>query len=192
MAEINNRKDILLLLLYLPGAKGKNAEPISGRTRLMKLLYLLSRNQGIDKILEIRNYYKYEAYDYGPFSKDVFEDVEFLRNVGLIESNPEETSNPIDRWEDYQLILESVGDPEKEEFETPYQEELFTLTEKGINFVEKRLLPSLSEDVKNKILSIKANEGAMSLTSLLRYVYTKYPESAKKTKLSHLVPKCQL
>ena len=187
MDEINNRKDILLLLLYLPGSKGKNAEPISGRTRLMKLLYLLSRDKGIDKTLGIRNYYRFEAYDYGPFSKDVFEDVQFLRNVGLIEANPEESSNPIEQWENYQIILESVGDPEKEEIGAPYQEELFTLTEKGTRFVEEKLLPVLGEDVKNKILSVKANEGSMSLTSLLRYVYTKYPESASRTKLTHLV-----
>lgn len=188
MAGIDNRKDVLLLLLYLPGRAGLLAEPIRGRTRLMKLLYLLSKEKGVEKKLGIQNYYRYEAYDYGPFSKDVFEDVQFLRNVKLIEANPEDTSNPIDMWEDYQLILESVGDIEQEEIEPEFQEEKFSLTEKGLRFVENRLIPSLPDEVRNQIQSIKEYEGSWSLTSLLKYVYTKYPESASKSKLSHLVP----
>lgn len=186
MAGIDNRKDILLLLLYMPGEKGEIAEPISGRTRLMKLLFLLQRDKGIDKALNIKNYYQYEAYDYGPFSKDVFEDLQFLRNVGLIETNSEDKRSVIEEWEDYLLTLESALESEGDDFEPTYLEESFTLTNKGIEFVEERLLPNLDEEIKGRINSVKEIEGALSLTSLLRYVYNKYPDSAEKSKLSHL------
>ena len=38
--NIDNRKDVLLLLLLSPGQSQEKNEPISGRTRYMKLVYL--------------------------------------------------------------------------------------------------------------------------------------------------------
>ena len=43
MATLNNRKDILLLLLYSPGKTGNPNEPIVGRTRLIKMLFLFKK-----------------------------------------------------------------------------------------------------------------------------------------------------
>jgi hypothetical protein len=42
-AKINNRRDVLLLLLYSPGKRGAINEPIVGRTRLVKMLFLFSK-----------------------------------------------------------------------------------------------------------------------------------------------------
>lgn len=186
MAKIDNRKDILLLLLYMPGSDGELAKPIRGRTRLMKLLYLLMREKEIDKIFNITNYYEYEAYDYGPFSKDVFEDVQFLRNIDFLEANPEEKTNPIEQWEDYKLVIESGVDYENEGVDPEFQEEEFSLSDKGKRFVEENLLPILPDEAKEDLQSIKIFGGDMSLSSLLRYVYIKYPESASKARLTHL------
>ena len=43
-SAINNRKDILLLLLYSPGVTEKYNEPIKGRTRILKMLFIFFKN----------------------------------------------------------------------------------------------------------------------------------------------------
>ena len=40
---INNRKDILLLLLYSPGVTEQINEPIKGRTRILKILFIFKK-----------------------------------------------------------------------------------------------------------------------------------------------------
>jgi len=42
-SRITNRRDILLLLLYSPGVSSQVNEPIAGRTRLVKMLFLFKK-----------------------------------------------------------------------------------------------------------------------------------------------------
>ena len=59
MPKLNNRKDILLLLLYSPGKTGKFNEPIVGKTRLIKMLFLFKKealshfSRGLKYLIEI-------------------------------------------------------------------------------------------------------------------------------------------
>jgi len=187
MSGIDNRKDILIILLALPGASAEPYEPIVGRTRLMKLLFLVERELNVRRRFSIRDYYSFEPYHYGPFSKDVFDDLDFLRNVGLLASAP---GGPASRalQAETEKLLEEEDVPLESDTNLPTDlEERFELTPKGKRFYEDQLASSLPSDIRDQLISLKQGLGSVSLSSLLRYVYQKYPESAEKSKLSHLV-----
>lgn len=188
MSGIDNRKDILLLLLYSQGASGQEAEPIKGKTRLMKLLFLLGREKRIDDKLGVRNWYDFKAYDYGPFSSQVFDDIDFLRNVDLIQTSKSGFQTIAETWENELALEESLVDREDIEFDRSYEQEDFTLTPLGRDFVEQTILSDqkLTYEILSEIKSLKSNEGALTLSSLLKYVYRKYPEAAVESKLEHI------
>jgi len=93
-AEINNRKDILLLLLYSPGVSKSYNEPIEGKTRLVKMLFLfktevLPHFRRGTKITE-ENFYEFFPWDFGPFSAQVYDDIAFFMLRGFVESSAAE------------------------------------------------------------------------------------------------------
>ena len=59
-----------------------NGEPIRGRLKLQKMMFLLS-----DKIDEIREQSSYDADNYGPYSKIVDEESQYLEQVGVLSSS---------------------------------------------------------------------------------------------------------
>jgi predicted HTH domain antitoxin len=69
----------LLLLLYAPGPRGIQAEPVRGDVWLQKELFLASRN--VEPLLE-----EFEAYRLGPFSEAVEEYKSQLEISGYVES----------------------------------------------------------------------------------------------------------
>jgi len=189
MAGIDNRKDLLLLLLYLPGPKGEICEPIRGRTRFMKLVYLLERELNASKRLGIPEGYAFEAYHYGPFSKQLYEDIDFLENVNLIASPSGGNASEAEKIEEEKIIDEiSLGD-EGEEYEAYVEEDIFRLTPHGKEFVENNLLDELNRttELRERIIALKKEKGGLALSSLLRYVYSNFPEHASKSLLQHLL-----
>ena len=87
--KINNRKDILLLLLYSPGVSDRINEPIIGRTRLVKMLFLFKKEamQHFSKgtLISDENFYQFFPWNFGPFSSQVFDDLTFFLLRGFIE-----------------------------------------------------------------------------------------------------------
>ena len=86
--SINNRKDILLLLLYSAGVTNQINEPIKGRTRILKMLFIFKeevlkyfkKNTGIND----ENFYEYFPWNFGPFSSQVYDDITFFLLRGFI------------------------------------------------------------------------------------------------------------
>jgi len=180
MGKISSGKDLLMLLLYVKGHKGETAEPISGKTRLMKMIFLfekeLKRRFNLGKAIDKSAFPDFEAHNFGPFSKDVYRDLDFLEELGFVRS----TQNDLDEltedemeeagyWEE--LGFEEEGDP-------PSYPTLFTLTGVGRSFVEETLLAALTDEQVIALEEFKARCTSVGLKSLLRYVYTKYPEYA--------------
>ena len=62
-----------------------NGESIKGRTKLQKMMYLLS-----DKIEEIKEQSSYDADNYGPYSEVVDEEEQYLEQIGVLTSSPGE------------------------------------------------------------------------------------------------------
>jgi len=193
MSRIDNRKDLLLLLLYLPGQTGKLCAPVRGRTRLMKLLFLMEHEINLPKMLDIRNWYEFEPYTFGPFTHEVFEDIEFLQNVGLIGSSTKGPSSIVESEETRRAIdleLQEFGEPQAdaEEQDPVVNEEVYALSSKGKAFVEKRLLASLDPSARKAIAAMKTRAGSLTLSSLLKYVYTRFPDFTSRSELNHFRP----
>lgn len=174
-----DRKDILLFVLYAPGLSGRNAESIRGTTRITKLLFLIGRLYAIDK--EVKSYYSFEAYKIGPFTEEVYNDLDFLQSVGLIEIKSQDLVDESEAMETQEIPedlrsyvgVDAVSSDSYAQFE-------YRLTKQGLRIVKQRYA-QISSSMRNVIENIKGRFGSVPLTVLLRYVYRKFPEMAKKT-----------
>lgn len=186
-----NSKDLLLCFLYSPGQTDEYNEPIVGRTKLTKMMFLFEKqiyNKFFKDSIEIA-LPDFQPYYFGPFSKQLFDDLIFFESVGLIIAN--ETNIPLsaaDKVEFENAFDESVVDEwseatfedENEKFESSY-----SLSEGGVKYVIEKVWSKFSPVQKDKLKAFKSQINAISLDSLLKYVYTKYPEDAKKSIIAH-------
>jgi len=143
-----DRKKWILLLLYL-------ANEIKGTTRLMKYLFLMKKEY------EIENEYNFSPYFYGPFSYEVFEDIEKLEKIGLIEIERKIHEPKIaGDWEIFKK---------------------YSLTEKGKEIAEK-IYNELDNVTKVKLNELIERFNKYTLAGLISYVYNKYPEECKEVR----------
>jgi uncharacterized protein YwgA len=147
---------LLVMLLYAPGTTGRANEPVKGRTRIQKLMFLTYQERGVKK--EVKEEMKYFPHKAGPFSPDLWDDLEFLRLAKVVE--------------DYGYL-----DEQNEELQE------FKLSEKGLKLAEQ-LKEQVDPKILNLIRQIKNEYNAMPLRNLLRYVYARYPEYAIYSKVS--------
>lgn len=187
---IDNRKDMLLLLLYSPGRSDKPNEPIDGRTRLTKMLFLFKEEalchfRTGTKVNE-ENFYRFFPWNFGPFSRDVYDDLTFFELRGFIErseSDEETLPEAAAEWDKWlNLSRADLGDDNYSE----YDEEEFKLTQKGEAFA-KLLYDSLSPDQRRLLKSFKAKLAKTPLKALLQYVYTNYPSQTTKSQIKEQV-----
>ncbi|MBW8000689.1 MAG: DUF4065 domain-containing protein [Planctomycetes bacterium] len=181
-----SKRNILLLMLGI----GKDetdidiANGINGITRLQKFLFLLENENYIEKI---DDGYQFEAYKAGPYSPTIYDDLEFLENLGLIKS---ETSGVATEEEaaDMDFTFEELMDDEEltdDEIKTPdlYDEKRFRITEDGAAKVKAILQQKEFTPVVDGIRKIKSKFGHYSLDDLLYYVYTKYPDMTTESEI---------
>lgn len=189
--RIDNRKDILLLLLLSPGQSQLKNEPILGRTRLMKLVYLFYKELASDlpsfETISGDKQHEFRPYHFGPFSKDVFDDIQFLWNANLID---EQTGGELSMAEFSEsrlfydeVLIERI---ESQEATEDYSEPIFKLSEKGVAFSE-RLYNLLQPRERKALQEFKARFNALPLATLLRYVYMNYPESAAESRIRNSI-----
>lgn len=184
--KINNQKDILLLLLYSPGVNDGFNEPIEGRTRIVKMLFLFKEEflQHFKKGTDINedNFYQFFPWDFGPFSTDVYDDIVFFELRGFIERKntsqielPEVVSE-VGKWQEKSGIDYNI------EYDN-YQEDAFYLTKKGKEFVANKLYILLSTKQKESLKIFKSRYINAPLRAILRYVYSNYPDFIAKSKI---------
>src|SRR6187401_2326843 len=182
--KLNNRRDVLLLLLYSPGRGERVNEPISGRTRLTKMLFLFKEEvpphfrKGTQ--IDSDNFYQFFAWDFGPFSAQVYDDLTFFMLRGFIQSSiskDESLPESAAEWEKWQAVADTNDHDEYPE----YEEEEFSLTPKGVEFTAG-LFEQLSSNQKTLLQEFKVRTGTASLRALLRYVYQRYPNQTTKSK----------
>jgi len=143
-----NRKKWILSLLYLAFPN-----EIKGITRLMKYLFLMKREY------EINNEYNFIPYSHGPCSFEVFEDLEKLERMGLIEIEKKIHEPKIAG--DWQIVKK------------------IKLTEKGKEVAEK-IYNELDNVTKVKLDELVKRFSRYTFAGLLHYVYEKYPEECKE------------
>jgi len=145
LPKITERQAILLALLYYSHVVLKKPAML---TFAMKETFLLQREAGLTLG------YEFIPYKYGPFSKEVYEDLEELEKNLLVEK------------------VKPNRDIEKTEI---------TISEDFKDWVEK-LIDKLPENHKTLIQSYAQKYGTLSYNELIDYIYSKYPEFIGKSR----------
>src|SRR5205085_8381093 len=102
-----DREDVILLMLEA-NERILRKDALSGITRLEKLLFLLERETDFEGIA---TFFEFEAHNFGPFSKEVYEAVEFLLGCDLIEVCDKTYSSVYSNSDEAKLLSEiSEGD----------------------------------------------------------------------------------
>ena len=115
--------DYLLLLLYINGK-----EPIKGSVRLTKMMFLF--NEQIVPVLkrnglESEKLPEFIAYNYGPFSKDLYEQVDLFTGIGFMQVrdlNETEEMSGVDNIVEKEFVDECYEDDEETKSENSYSE----------------------------------------------------------------------
>jgi len=156
---------------------------VGGVTRLEKLLFLLQRETNFEKM---DSFYEFTAHNYGPFSKEVYEALDFLEGFELIQVKERIHSSYYTNVGEI-LLLQAISEEDVSETTTinseGVTEKLFLLTESGHKVAQK-----LRETIEKRrpkdidgLKSIVRRYGKLPLNQLIRYVYRQYPEMTVKS-----------
>jgi len=132
-----------------------------------KLLYLADRETDINRTVTAP--FVFTPYNYGPYSKGVYDALELLEDTGLVDETRRYMAEPIDEVEEASATSSDVEGVERS----------FSLTSRGEAVA--RLLASRHGDVFDALMKLKERYGSLPLAQLIRYVYTRYPESAENS-----------
>ena len=98
----------------IPGIHDQINEPICGRTRIIKAMFLFDKEIKKEFLknteLEILKFPEFIAWKFGPFSKEIYNDIEFFINNGFIEDTTldilknEVELDEFENWEDDYLL----------------------------------------------------------------------------------------
>lgn len=172
-----DREDILLLLLSsLSGPDTRKR--VAGITRVEKMMFLLQKETDFSG--KVRNKFDFEAWKFGPFSKEIYEDLDLLASLDLVEAEERELPNYVEYTEEDKLV-----EPEEDR---PIIEKTFSLTDRGRRVAEK-LRGSISDGDWSEIERLRKRFERVPLTRLIQYVYHKYPETTSNSVLEHLKPR---
>lgn len=175
-------EDIILLLLEAnEKLLGKRA--VGGVTRLEKLLFLLQRETNFERM---DSFYEFAAHNFGPFSKEVYESIDFLEGCGLIQVRERTHSSYYSSVGEI-LLHQEISEGEDEEAPegdaAGVTEKLFILTKNGRKVADK--LRQTIEERRPKDLEelngIVRRYANLPLNQLIRYVYRKYPKMTVKS-----------
>lgn len=185
--RIDNKKDLLLLFLYSPGLTEKTNEPIRGRTRLEKLIFVF-KMEGFNhfkKGIEVNEdtFYDFFPWNFGPFSSEIYNDLllfqlrGFIKYESIVEDGIDIANEEMEYWNSITGI-----EYENEYLVGDYIDQEIVLTEKGANYAEDLYL-QLSKSQHHILKMFKKKFNSAPLRSIIMYVYNKYPDYAKNSQI---------
>lgn len=182
-----DRQDLLLLLLYAPCSPGGVPVGIEGRTRLAKITYLFNKEAfeaaGFADVLPQRELPEFRPWRFGPFSKELSQDVSFFTGIGFVDAHVSGDQPRATRSFERAFGIDEAPHDEEPTLDR-FEVEEFALTEVGIGYVEDEgLWDRLSEEQQEALIDLKRRFTSISLRGVLKYVYAKYPESITKSEI---------
>ena len=165
---LDRRPDVMILLLHF--MRDLLQLDVWGDTKLVKLLFLLGKEAGCDQL--VPDFYGHYAYSFGAFDDAVPKDAEMLAQKKIITmGRPEQHLT---------FGSEELGIPNERLVNNIYR-----LTERGEKFAQLLLKDAISKnpEVVESFKRVILAHGKKSTDELLRYTYTKYPETAKNSKV---------
>jgi hypothetical protein len=173
--------DFLLLLLYL-----NNKEAIRGAVRLVKMMFLFDKE--VSKKIEYEgiayeNPPEFIPYDFGPFSKDLYEQVELFSGINFIKVTDlykSEEMGEIDNF--YSEMIHDEEDPIILN-ESDKKFYIYEIADKGIEYVKAKILGELNDGQIEYLSKFKKRITDSTVKEILLYVYSTYPDTIKKSKI---------
>ncbi|HDV6632647.1 TPA: hypothetical protein RJX14_001439 [Legionella pneumophila] len=132
-----NRKDLMLAALY--PADMDSYTPV----QIQKLLFLIQKKIPFC----IENEFEFSPYDYGPFDKNVYKELEILASEGCVDIREHESS----AWKTYGLTKEG-------------------------SVKAKEVYNTLDDNTKNTIAKLSSFVRQLSFSQLVSAIYKAYPE----------------
>ncbi len=161
--------DLILLLLHAPTVVREGRDHLNGITRLEKLLYLVAKEGSLSD--EVGDPFVFQPFHYGPYSKAIYESVDLLEAAGLLREERALEGQALDEMEELSAVTS-----EREGIERR-----FFLTREGQAVAS--LLASKHPDTVSALTRIKDKYAGMPLRRLIRYVYSRYPDSAAASRI---------
>lgn len=145
-----NRMDLLLMLLLADGQSGRINEPIEGNTRLQKELFLSQK-----KLREfgVERPYSFRPYHYGPYSKEIYNDIDWLKRKGIIEESS--------TYNQFGGIVRKLA-----------------LTTRGIQKTKNMIKERALHDQYKIIKDVKRKFNDMSVVELVEFTHREYSDYA--------------
>lgn len=175
-----NGADYLLLLLYL-----NNKQPIYGAIRLTKMMFLFEKEiapilkkEGLDS----ENLPNFIAYNFGPFSKDVYEQVELFKGIKFIQVtniNANEEMAEVDDLEETAYTDEMENRGYALNSDGKYYK--YQILSTGERYVVEKIKQNISDKQEAILSAFKSKITSLSPKQILKYVYTKYPDYAENS-----------
>lgn len=181
-AEKTTGADYLLLFLYL-----NDKEPIRSAVRLTKMMFLFEKE--IAPILrkngtpiEDDDLPDFIPYNYGPFSRDVYEQVELFQSIGFVQVTDlkvKEEMSEVDDREEQAFVDEMESQGYENHRDGRFMQ--YRLLSRGESFVTQKILPGLNAGSVKILSKFKTEVTQTPIKTILRYVYAKYPEMTGKS-----------
>lgn len=160
-------EDLVLLLLRAQGQGAASRDRVNGITRLEKLLFLADQESELPRAVEGPIVFK--PYNYGPYSKQVYEAVEVLEEAGLVREERYIDGRSLDVMEELSADAAEIEGLERR----------FFLTDDGRDVAD--LLAGQHPEYAKLLSDIKQRYGDLPLRRLIQYVYSRYPKYAEES-----------
>lgn len=190
MSNKLNAADYLLFLLDTD-----ERTPINGAIRLMKMMFLF--NQEImpaisKKGATVGELPQFFAYDFGPFSKDIYEQIEFFENLNFLKTSQVDAVDHTDEFDDWETIygedvLDSTLKDGYRRLNIDYKSIKYEITERGDRYVQTKIAPELSGEIKELLTNFKRKINSITTQQLLFYVYSRYEKFTTESKIKEKV-----
>lgn len=190
-----NRSDVEILLLFC------DSNVIAGSTRMQKLVFLV-REEAKAEGIQMPDI-PFVPYKYGPYSQELRDDIDSLIAAGYLESPGESSISVQDhKIADISLLKASdflsesslnsdIGEEanpdtmdEAEVADQHIAEDdhtVYRFTPEGRKYAEE--IAAKEPDLLNVVKTVKACHGFKTLSELLKYVYSKYPNYTTESEI---------
>ncbi len=190
MSNKLNAADYLLFLL-----DADERAPINGAIRLMKMMFLFNQeimpaiSQKGGSVGELPRFF---AYDFGPFSKDIYEQIEFFENLKFLKTSQVDAVEHTDEFDDWETIygedvLDSTLKDGYRRLNIDYKSIKYEITERGDKYVQTKISPELSDEIKDLLTNFKRKINTITTQQLLFYVYSRYENFTTASKIKEKV-----
>lgn len=176
--------DWLLLLLYSRGVNEDANEPITGKTRLVKMIFVFEKEclplfKKGGCVIDEHSLPEFFPWKFGPMSKDVLEDLDFFVKIKFIQQI--EVKNSFAFEEADEISSFTADNSLDTSIERDYIDYTYTLTVIGKKYVEEKLLSCFKAHEIVLMRELKKRFNKATLREILRYVYEKYEDYTDKS-----------